>query len=182
MLQGMDVALLGLRLVVGLTLAAHGGQKLFGWFGGRGIEGTAAAYEQLGLRPGRLNAWLAGLTELLGGLLLALGLLTPLGAAAVIGVMTVAALTVNLRNGFFVTGHGVEYNLVLMAAGFALAGTGAGGWSLDDALGLHLTGAGWALGALAAGIVGGLCAVVCGRLDTARGVAPRDSRRPTTHP
>lgn len=178
----MDLAIFGLRLVVGLTLAAHGGQKLFGWFGGRGIEGTAASYEQLGLRPGRLNAWLAGLTELLGGLLIALGLLTPLGAAAVIGVMTVAALTVNLRNGFFITGHGVEYNLVLMAAAFALAGTGAGGWSLDDALGIHLTGAGWALGALAAGVLGGLGAVLSGRLAAARGVPPRDSWKPTTAP
>jgi putative oxidoreductase len=178
----MDLALFGLRLVVGLTLAAHGGQKLFGWFGGRGIAGTAASYERLGLRPGRFNAWLAGLAEVLGGLLVAVGLLTPLGAAAVIGVMTTAALTVNLRNGFFVTGHGVEYNVVLMAAGFALAGAGAGGWSLDNALDLNLTGAGWALAALAAGVLAGVGAVFSGRLATARGVAPRDSFRPTTGP
>lgn len=178
----MDLALFGLRLVIGLTLAAHGGQKLFGWFGGRGIAGTAASYEQLGLRPGRFNACLAGLTEVLGGLLIAMGLLTPLGAAALIAVMTVAALMVTLRNGFFISGQGVEYNLVLMAAGFALAGTGAGGWSLDDALGIHLTGAGWALAALAAGLLTGVGAVLGGRLATARGVARRDSFRPTTGP
>jgi putative oxidoreductase len=164
----MDLALLALRLVVGLTLAAHGGQKLFGWFGGNGIEGSAAVYERIGLRPGRFNAWLAGLTEMSGGLLIALGLVTPLGAAALIGVMTVAVATVNLRNGFFITGQGYEYNLVLAAAAFALAGTGAGGWSLDHALGIHLTGAGWALGALAAGVLGGLGAVVSGRLASTR--------------
>jgi putative oxidoreductase len=96
--------------------------------------------------------------------------------------MTVAALTVNLRNGFFVSGHGVEYNLMLMAACFALAGIGAGGWSLDDVLGIHLAGAGWALAALAAGILGGLGVLLFGRLDTARGVAPRDAQRPTTQP
>jgi putative oxidoreductase len=164
----MNLALFALRLVVGLTLAAHGSQKLFGWFGGHGIEGTAAGYERLGLRPGRVNAWLAGLAECVGGLLLVLGLVTPLGAAALIGVMTVAVVTVHLRNGFFVSNNGFEFNLVMVAAAFALAGVGAGSWSLDSALDIHLTGAGWALCALAVGILSGLEVIVSGRLISSR--------------
>jgi putative oxidoreductase len=166
----MNLALFGLRLVVGLTLAAHGSQKLFGWYGGHGIDGTASNYERIGLRPGRVNAWLAGLAECSGGLLIAVGLVTPVGAAALIGVMTAAVLTVHVRNGFFITNNGFEYNLVMAAAAFALAGIGAGGWSLDNALGIHLTGAGWALGALAAGVLAGLGAVVSGRRAAARGI------------
>src|SRR3954471_17519752 len=108
----MNLALFTIRLVVGLTVASHGAQKLFGAFGGHGIEGTAAYFEGIGLRPGRLQAWLAGLSEFFGGLLIALGLVTPVGAAAVIGVMTVAVLTVHLPNGFFITERGFEYNLV----------------------------------------------------------------------
>jgi putative oxidoreductase len=160
----MEIALLGLRLVVGLGFAAHGAQKLFGFFGGHGIEGTAGFFEQIGLRPGRLHAWMAGGTEFLGGLLIALGLGTPFAAAALIGVMTAAVLTVHLRNGFFVSANGYEYNLVLAATVFTLAGIGAGNWSLDAALDLNLAGAGWALGALAAGVLGGLGAVLSGRL------------------
>jgi putative oxidoreductase len=164
----MDLGLLILRVVVGLTLSAHGAQKLFGWFGGNGIEGTSAFYDQLGLRPGKLNAWVAGTAELAGGLLIALGLVTPLGAAALTAVMTAAVATVHLRNGFFVTTNGFEYNLVMVAAAFALVGVGPGSWSLDNALDIHLTGAGWALGALGAGVLGGLSAVVSGRLESSR--------------
>ena len=160
----MEIALLGLRLVVGLGFTGHGAQKLFGVFGGHGIDGTAAFFEQIGLRPGKLHAWAAGSAELLGGLLIALGLLTPLAATALIAVMTAAVLTVHARNGFFVSGNGYEYNLVLAAAVFALAGIGAGDWSLDGMLDLDLAGTGWALGALAAGGVGGLGAVLGGRL------------------
>src|SRR5678815_1050474 len=86
----MDIGLLVLRLAVGLTMAAHGGQKLFGWFGGYGIAGTGGFLESLGFRPGKVHAGLAGTAELLGGLLIALGLLTPVGAALVIAVMVVA--------------------------------------------------------------------------------------------
>jgi putative oxidoreductase len=118
----------------------------------------------MGLRPGRFNAWLAGLAECVGGLLIALGLVTPLGAAALIGVMTVAVVTVHLRNGFFATQNGFEFNLVMAAAAFALAGVGAGGWSLDHALDIHMTGTGWALGALAVGVLAGLGDVGSGRL------------------
>jgi putative oxidoreductase len=160
----VELALLVLRLVVGLTFAAHGAQKLFGAFGGHGIAGTAGFFEQVGLRPGRVHAWVGGAAEFLGGLLLALGLLTPFAAAVLIGVMTAAVLTVHLPNGFFNGQNGYEFNLVLVAAAFALAGIGAGGWSLDAALDLDLAGAGWALAALVVGLLGGLGAVLTGRL------------------
>jgi putative oxidoreductase len=163
----MNFALLVLRLVVGLVIASHGAQKLFGVFGGHGVDGTAAYYEQLGLRPARLNVWIAGVAEFAGGLLIAVGFLTPFAAAAVIGIMTVAVLTVHLRNGLFVTENGFEYNLVLAAVALSLAGVGAGSWSLDNAFGSQLTGAGWALAALAAGVLGGL-GVIANARQTAR--------------
>jgi putative oxidoreductase len=159
----MELSLLALRLVVGLTFAGHGAQKLFGILGGPGIQRTASGFQQMGLRPGRLNAIAAGSTELVGGLLLALGLLSPLAAAGLIAVMTAAVLTVHLPNGYWNTEKGFEYNLVLIAVAFAIAGIGAGQWSLDGALGLDLAGAGWALAALGAGIIGGAAIVVGGR-------------------
>jgi putative oxidoreductase len=158
----MDLALLALRLIVGLGFAAHGAQKLFGAFGGHGIEGTASFFEQVGLRPGRVHARASGTAELAGGLLIALGLFTPFAAAALIGVMTAAVLTVHAPNGFFNANGGYEYNLVLVAALFGLAGIGAGDWSLDSALNLDLAGTGWALAALGAGLLGGLGAVFSG--------------------
>lgn len=143
----MDIGLLVLRLVVGLTMAAHGGQKLFGWFGGYGLAGTGGFLESLGFRPGRVHAALAGGAELVGGLLIALGLLTPVGAALVIAVMVVAIVTVHLAKGFFVSDGGAEYNLVIIAASAALAFTGAGAYSLDAVDGLALSG--WLPGVLA---------------------------------
>jgi putative oxidoreductase len=121
----MNLALLVLRLVIGLGFAAHGAQKLFGAFGGDGIAGTGRFLEQVGLRPGRLNALAAGVSELAGGLLIAVGLATPFAAAALIGVMTAGVVTVHGRNGFFAADNGFEYSLTLSAALFALAGLGA---------------------------------------------------------
>lgn len=164
----MDIALLILRLVVGLTFAAHGARTLFGAFGGQGIARTAKLYEQLGLRPGKVNAWLGGTAELLGGLLIALGLLTPAAAAVLIADMITATLTVHLRNGFFDTEQGFEYNLVLASTLFAIAGIGAGAYSLDGASGIDLEGTSWALAALGAGVVGGAGAVVAGHLPAGR--------------
>lgn len=160
----MNLAMLVLRLVVGLLFAGHGSQKLFGAFGGAGLEGTAAGFDRMGLRPPRAHAMAAGCAELGAGLLLALGLLTPLGAALVIAVMTTAVITVHARNGLWNTDGGFEFNLTLVAAAFALAGAGPGRWSLDHALGLELAGAGWALAALGAGLLGGIAAVVGDRL------------------
>jgi putative oxidoreductase len=151
----MSIGLLILRLVVGLSLAAHGAQKLFGWFGGYGLAGTGQFLEQLGFRPGRRQAAQAGLAELLGGLFLAAGLLTPAAAAAVVAVMVVAAVSVHVKNGFFAQGGGYEYTLVLGAAALALAFTGPGAFSADQALDIARAGGAWGLAALAAGLIGG---------------------------
>jgi putative oxidoreductase len=163
----MDVGLLILRLVVGLSLAAHGAQKLFGWFGGYGISGTGQFLEQLGFRPGRLHAIQAGLTEVLGGLFLAAGFLTPAAAAAVVAVMLVAAVSVHLKAGFFAHSGGYEYTLVLAAAALALAFTGPGALSLDHALGIAWSGEKWGLGALAAGLVGGAVPLIARKVPEA---------------
>ena len=122
----MDIGLLLLRLTVGLTLAAHGAQKLFGWFGGPGLDVTGHFFEPLGFYPGRRHALMAGLVETGGGLLLALGLLTPVAAALVFSVMLVAAVSVHLKKGFFMASGGYEYNLVIGLAGLAVAFTGPG--------------------------------------------------------
>jgi putative oxidoreductase len=164
----MELGLLVLRVLVGGLLAAHGAQKLFGLFGGHGIAGTAGFFESIGLRPGKLHATAAGTAELTGGVLLALGLVTPLGAALLTAVMVAAILTVHLPNGVWNTANGYEYNIVLIAAAFALAAVGAGDWSLDSALGLDVAGTGWALAGLGVGLLGGLGAVVSGRTAAAR--------------
>jgi putative oxidoreductase len=151
----MSIGLLILRLVVGLSLAAHGAQKLLGWFGGYGLAGTGQFLEQLGFRPGRLHAAQAGIAEVVGGLFLAAGLLTPVAAAAVMAMMLVAAVSVHIKKGFFAHNGGYEYTLVLGGAALALAFTGPGALSLDHALGLSWSGEAWGLAALAAGLIGG---------------------------
>jgi putative oxidoreductase len=150
---GLDTGMLLLRLVVGLTMAAHGAQKLFGWFGGPGLAGTAHFLEQMGFRPGELHAMLSGGAEFGGGLLLALGLLTPLGAAAVTGSMLAAIATVTWQNGFISAKGGYEYNLVLIASALAVAFAGPGRFSLDRTLGWTLSGWRWGLGALVLAVV-----------------------------
>src|SRR5947207_7790019 len=107
----MSIGILILRLLAGLTLAAHGAQKLFGWFGGYGLAGTGGYLEQLGFRPGKRAAFMAGLSELLGGLLLALGAATPIGVTLLVGVMLVAVATVHWSKGFFNHVGGYEYPL-----------------------------------------------------------------------
>jgi putative oxidoreductase len=164
----MDLGLIVLRVVVGLLFAGHGAQKLFGAFGGGGLEGTAGMFDNIGLRPGGLQARAAGTAEFMGGLLIALGLFTPFAAAALIGVMTAAVITVHGPNGVWNTNKGYEYNIVLAAAVFGLSAIGAGAWSLDSALGLDLHGVIWALGALAVGVIGGIGAVVSGRTAAGR--------------
>jgi putative oxidoreductase len=126
-----DVALLILRLVLGLTMAAHGLQKFFG--GGR-IPGTAGWFESIGMRPGRFHATAAAGTETCAGLGLAAGLLTPIPAAGFIALMAVAAWTVHRSSGFFIVKGGWEYNLVLAVSAAAVAMLGAGRLSLDWAI------------------------------------------------
>jgi putative oxidoreductase len=152
----MDIGLLILRLVVGLALAAHGSQKLFGWFGGYGIAGTGGFLESIGFRPGKVMAVISGLGETAGGLGLALGVLTPLSAALVIATMLVAIYSVHIRNGFFITKQGYEYNLVLIASALALAFAGPGSISFDAAVGLSLAGSTWGAIAVALAVLGAL--------------------------
>jgi putative oxidoreductase len=149
----MEAGLLLVRLAVGLTVAAHGAQKLFGVFGGHGLGGTAQFLDSLRFRPGRAHAWLLALAEFGGGLLLALGWLTPLGAAAVLGVMVAAIVAVHASKGFFVAQGGVEHPLVIGAAAAGLAFTGPGRVSVDAALGWALQGTDWGLAAVAAGVL-----------------------------
>ena len=152
----MELGLFVLRVVVGALFMGHGAQKLFGTFGGHGLEGTAGFFEQgLGLRPGKVHAAGAGAAEFFGGLLLLVGFLTPFAAAALIATMTVAIITVHWAKGVWSTEGGYEYNLVLMAVAFAVAATGPGKWSIDHALSFDLDGKGWGIAALIAGVVGG---------------------------
>ena len=150
----MSIGILILRLVAGLTLAAHGAQKLFGWFGGYGLAGTGGFLEQLGFVPGKRNALFAGLAEAIGGLLLALGLATPLAAAVIIAVMTVASVSVHLKHGFFNHNQGYEYTMMLAVIALSIAITGPGPISLDALLGVRDAGAGWGLLALVVGLAG----------------------------
>lgn len=129
--MAIDIGLLILRLVVGLSFMAHGAQKLFGWFGGYGPKGTGGWMESVGIKPGVAIAVLSGLMELVGGLLLAAGFLTVLGAALITLTMLGAIVKVHGRNGYWSTANGYEYNLLLIAVAVALALTGAGAYSLD---------------------------------------------------
>ena len=150
----MDTGLLIARLVFGLLMAAHGTQKLFGWFGGYGLAGTAGFFEQLGFRPGKLFAGAAAGTEVIAGLLVAFGLLGPLGPALIVSVMIVAAATVHWQHGLFASNNGIEVPLLYGVASLTLALTGYGAFSLDAALALT-----WSepviWSVLAVGVIGG---------------------------
>jgi len=149
----LDEGILLLRIVIGLTMAAHGAQKLFGWFGGPGFSGTASFLGEMGFRPGALHAVLSGGSELGGELLLALGLLTPLGAAAVTGAMVAAIASVTWQNGFISPKGGYELSVVLIGGALAIAWVGPGRYSLDRILGLELSGRGWAIAAAVLGAI-----------------------------
>jgi putative oxidoreductase len=131
----MDTGLLVARLILGLALAAHGAQKLFGWFGGYGLKGTGSYFEGLGFRPGMLFAGAAGFAEFVGGLLTAAGLLGPVGPALIIVVMLVGMVTVHWKNGFFAGKNGIELTLMNTAGALAIAFAGPGAFSLDRVLG-----------------------------------------------
>jgi putative oxidoreductase len=151
----MDTGLLIARVVLGLLMAAHGAQKLFGWFGGYGLAGTGGFFEQLGFRPGRFFAATAGTTEVIGGLLVAAGLLGPLGPALIVSVMVVAIATVHWPHGLFAQNNGIETPLLYAVGAAALALTGPGAYSLDALLRLSWSGEiAWI--ALALGVLGGM--------------------------
>jgi putative oxidoreductase len=132
------IGILILRLVVGLTLAGHGAQKLFGLWGGPGMGGWTQIVQRLRIRPAPAWAWIAALSEFGGGILFALGLLSPLGSLAIAGAMLVAVVTVHLSKGFWNSKGGFEFNLSILAAVAAVALIGPGYYSLDQALGIHL--------------------------------------------
>ena len=153
----MNFALLLLRLVAGLVMAAHGAQKLFGWFGGYGIAGTAGFFEQLGFRPGRAFATAAALAEFVGGLLIAAGFLGPVGPAIVLATMIVAVVSVHWPKGLFAQNGGFELPLVYGIIAVVLALTGPGAYSIDGATGLaSLWNEPLVLIVLVVGIVGGI--------------------------
>src|SRR2546425_6690686 len=135
-LQTLSVGLLVARVVIGLVMAAHGAQKLLGWFGGYGLNKTGEFFVHLGFRPGRTFAAAASLTEITSGLLVALGFLGPIGPALMISVMIVAAVTVHWEHGLFATNNGVEVPLLYATAALALALTGYGRYSVDAWLGI----------------------------------------------
>ncbi|MFL6238439.1 MAG: DoxX family protein [Actinomycetes bacterium] len=169
----MDTAMLVLRLVVGGLFVGHGLQKMFGWFGGPGLDGMAGALDSMGYRPAKRHALLAATTEVGGGALLVLGLFTPLAAAAIIGMMLNATLAVHRQNGLWVTNNGFEYPLVLGAAAFAIALCGAGAVSIDGAAGWNLSGW-WGVLALLVGLAVGF-GVFRTRAEPAETAAGEDS-------
>lgn len=150
----MGTARLITRLTLGSLFVGHGTQKLFGWAGGAGLEGTGKVFESLGLRPGRRHAIGAGVAEASGGALLGLGLFTPLAAATLTGVMTTAIRKVHAKNGVWVTKGGFEYNAVLIATLATLVEAGPGRLSVDEALFPRLNGTRWATASILAGVAG----------------------------
>ena len=159
----MSVARLAARTIIGGLFIGHGTQKLKGWFGGPGLEGTGGFMTSLDMHPGKANAMAAGITETAGGALLAAGLATPLASASLIGTMITAIRKVHLSNGAWAANGGYEYNLVLIAALFALAEDGPGDMSLDALLGQERSGLRWGLAALALGAAASTAAIEAGR-------------------
>ena len=164
----MRLGRLLLRLIVGGLFFGHGTQKLFGWFGGHGLDGTAGMFEQLGMRPGKRNAIAAGAAEAGGGAAMALGLATPLAAASLISVMLTAIKRVHLDKGPWVANGGYEYNLVLIAAALAVADVGPGAPSVDVALGREWTGHLAVLTSLALGVGGAVGAHFAAEAEAAK--------------
>ena len=153
----LGTGLLLARLILGVLMVGHSTQKLFGWFGGYGVAGTAGYFEQLGFRPGRFFVLTAALSEAASGILIALGLLGPVGPALLLSVMIVAAISVHWKNGVFATANGIEVPLLYATGAVALAFTGYGPFALDAALGIDQA---WTpaikAAALAIGAVGGV--------------------------
>lgn len=150
----LSLGLLIARLVIGPLMAAHGAQKLLGWFGGYGLTATGEFMTQLGFAPGRSFAAAAAITEVVAGLLITTGFLGPVGPALMLSVMIVAAVTVHLKNGMFASQNGIELPLLYAAAAIGFGLTGFGQYSLDAVVGIAgQLPAAWMV--LAAGAIGG---------------------------
>jgi putative oxidoreductase len=171
----MKIGRLLLRLTVGGFFFGHGTQKLFGWFGGHGLEATSNMFESLGMRPGNRNAVAAGFAEAGGGAGIALGLATPLSAAALTSVMLTAINRVHLKNGPWSTNGGYEYNVVLIAAVLTLVEVGPGELSFDHLLGNERSGPGWTLVALVLGVAGAIGAHLAAESHPAPVEAPGEA-------
>ncbi len=152
----MGLGKLMLRATIGGYFFGHGMQKLTGWFGGHGPEGTGEFFEQVGLRPGRESALIAGAAEAGGGSLLALGLFTPAAVSMLAGVMTNAIRHVHWKNGLWNSDGGIELPALVISALAALADSGPGRYSLDEALGIGLRGRAVMIGSLGAGAAGAI--------------------------
>jgi putative oxidoreductase len=135
-LQTLSIGLLLARVVIGFIMAAHGAQKLFGWFGGYGLRGTGQFFDQMGYKPGLAFAAAASISEVVSGLLVAFGFLGPIGPTLIIAVMIVAAISVHWEHGLFASNNGIELPLLYAVGAFALALTGFGQYSLDAWLGI----------------------------------------------
>ncbi len=169
-MNAIDLSLLILQLGVGLTFAAHGAQKTFGWWGGPGLSGWEGAMERMGFRPTRLFALISALVELVGGLSLAVGFLTPFVAAVLVAQTVVIIGHVHLANGFFNARSGIEFPLLLGIGAAAVGLGGPSGVSVDAALGLVVDPAGRVL-LLVAGLVAGLIALAIPRMGSRTHVA-----------
>jgi putative oxidoreductase len=175
----MNLGRLIARVAIGGLFAGHGTQKLFGWFGGSGVGGTAETMDKLELKPARHHAVAAGLAETAGGALLALGALTPLAASALTATMVTAIRKVHFANGPWNTQGGYEYNVALIAAALTLVDTGPGAPSVDRALGIEARGNAWTLAALAAGTAGSVIATEYGRRTAAEEAAAQPNEGAT---
>lgn len=164
----MDAGLLLARIVLGLLMAAHGAQKLFGWFGGHGLAAVSGMFEGLGFRPGRPFALAASAGEAISGVLIATGFLGPIGPAMMVAVMIVAAMSAHWVNGLFAMKNGIELPLLYAAGGAALTLTGPGRYSIDAAFGFASA---WtpaiAWAALLVAVFGGFVALAMRRPTTA---------------
>ena len=175
-MSAVAAGLLLIRIVVGVLFMGHGLQKLLGWFGGAGLHGTASMFDRGGLGPGRITAPLGGAAEFGGGLSLALGVLTPLGAIAVLVMMAGAVIAVHARNGLWNQNGGSEFPIVLCAVALGLTLTGPGRWSLDHAAGWPLAGWWWALATVVATVIAAvveMALIRAHRMDQGRAESPR---------
>jgi putative oxidoreductase len=158
----LDVGILVVRLAVGLTFAAHGAQKVFGWWAGPGFAGWTGAITRMGLRPAPLWAALSAGVELVGGLLLVLGLLTPIASAMVVAQFVYIVLRVHLPKGFWNKNGGIEFPLQLLAGALLIAASGPGAIAIDRAVGLDLS-TWWRAGFLVVAVLGALATMAIPR-------------------